>query len=52
MILTYILLFRLGVAAACVFIKYNGQWDGTSRYDGGEMERILVPLPQLMLVLS
>ncbi|GMN29880.1 hypothetical protein TIFTF001_041374 [Ficus carica] len=29
--------------AVCVFIKYNGQWDGTLRYVGGEMKGILVP---------
>ncbi|GMN66674.1 hypothetical protein TIFTF001_035730 [Ficus carica] len=28
----------------CVFIKYNGRWDGTLRYVGGEMKRILVPI--------
>ncbi|GMN44846.1 hypothetical protein TIFTF001_014033 [Ficus carica] len=27
----------------CVFINFNGQWDGTSRYDGGELKGILVP---------
>ncbi|GMN67355.1 hypothetical protein TIFTF001_036416 [Ficus carica] len=27
----------------CVFVKYNGQWDGTLRYVGGEMKGILVP---------
>ncbi|GMN73070.1 hypothetical protein TIFTF001_053633 [Ficus carica] len=27
----------------CVFVKYNGQWDGTLRYVGGEMKEILVP---------
>ncbi|GMN59507.1 hypothetical protein TIFTF001_028596 [Ficus carica] len=27
----------------CVFVKYNGQWDGTLRYVGGEMNEILVP---------
>ncbi|GMN61249.1 hypothetical protein TIFTF001_030411 [Ficus carica] len=27
----------------CVFIKCNGQWDGTLRYFGGEMKGILVP---------
>ncbi|GMN68945.1 hypothetical protein TIFTF001_037993 [Ficus carica] len=29
--------------AVCVFVKYNGQWDGTLRYVGGEMKGILVP---------
>ncbi|GMN25226.1 hypothetical protein TIFTF001_043873 [Ficus carica] len=28
----------------CVFVKYNGQWDGTLRYVGGEMKGILVPV--------
>ncbi|GMN47613.1 hypothetical protein TIFTF001_016797 [Ficus carica] len=28
----------------CVFIKYNGQWDDTSRYVSGEMKGILVAL--------
>ncbi|GMN69174.1 hypothetical protein TIFTF001_038231 [Ficus carica] len=27
----------------CVFVKYNGQWDGTLRYVGDEMKGILVP---------
>ncbi|GMN62054.1 hypothetical protein TIFTF001_031131 [Ficus carica] len=27
----------------CVFVKYNGHWDGTLRYVGGEMNGILVP---------
>ncbi|GMN67342.1 hypothetical protein TIFTF001_036404 [Ficus carica] len=27
----------------CVFIKYNGQWNSTLRYVGGEMKGILVP---------
>ncbi|GMN64859.1 hypothetical protein TIFTF001_033931 [Ficus carica] len=27
----------------CVFVKYNGQWDGTLRYIGGDMKGILVP---------
>ncbi|GMN23749.1 hypothetical protein TIFTF001_051327 [Ficus carica] len=27
----------------CVFVKYNGQWDGILRYVGGEMKGILVP---------
>ncbi|GMN45107.1 hypothetical protein TIFTF001_014281 [Ficus carica] len=27
----------------CVFVKYNGQWDGTLRYVGGEIKGILVP---------
>ncbi|GMN67128.1 hypothetical protein TIFTF001_036184 [Ficus carica] len=27
----------------CIFIKYNGQWDDTLRYVGGEMKGILVP---------
>ena len=27
----------------CVFINYNGQWDGTSRYVGGNLKGILVP---------
>ncbi|GMN22307.1 hypothetical protein TIFTF001_045637 [Ficus carica] len=26
----------------CVFVKYNGQWDGTLRYIGGKMKGILV----------
>ncbi|GMN54086.1 hypothetical protein TIFTF001_023214 [Ficus carica] len=26
----------------CVFVKYNGQWDGTLRYFGDEMKGILV----------
>ncbi|GMN51466.1 hypothetical protein TIFTF001_020620 [Ficus carica] len=26
----------------CVFVKYNGQWDDTLRYVGGEMKGILV----------
>ncbi|GMN24233.1 hypothetical protein TIFTF001_051355 [Ficus carica] len=26
----------------CVFINFNGQWDGTSRYVGGELKGILV----------
>ncbi|GMN62539.1 hypothetical protein TIFTF001_031610 [Ficus carica] len=29
--------------AVCVFVKYNGQLDGTLRYVGGEMKGILVP---------
>ncbi|GMN27744.1 hypothetical protein TIFTF001_044155 [Ficus carica] len=30
--------------AVCVFVNYNGQWDGTSSsYVGGEMKGILVP---------
>ena len=29
--------------AVCVFVKYNGQWDATMRYVGGEMKGILVP---------
>ncbi|GMN20950.1 hypothetical protein TIFTF001_051077 [Ficus carica] len=30
--------------AVCVFVNYNGQWDGTlSSYVGGEMKEILVP---------
>ncbi|GMN62468.1 hypothetical protein TIFTF001_031540 [Ficus carica] len=33
-----------GMAAICVFIKYTGQGDGTSRYVGGEIYGILVPL--------
>ncbi|GMN69085.1 hypothetical protein TIFTF001_038140 [Ficus carica] len=28
----------------CVFDKYNGQWEGTLRYVGGEMKGILVPI--------
>ncbi|GMN69851.1 hypothetical protein TIFTF001_038896 [Ficus carica] len=28
----------------CVFVKYNGQWDGILRYVGGEMKGILVPV--------
>ncbi|GMN72306.1 hypothetical protein TIFTF001_052830 [Ficus carica] len=28
----------------CVFIKYNGQWDGILKYVGGEMKGILVPV--------
>ncbi|GMN73597.1 hypothetical protein TIFTF001_053050, partial [Ficus carica] len=28
----------------CVFIKYNGQWDGILKYIGGEMKGILVPV--------
>ena len=31
------------IDAVCVFVKYNGQWDGTLRYVGGEMKGILVP---------
>ncbi|GMN21529.1 hypothetical protein TIFTF001_051134 [Ficus carica] len=27
----------------CVYVKYNGQWDGTLRYVSGEMKGILVP---------
>ncbi|GMN45026.1 hypothetical protein TIFTF001_014208, partial [Ficus carica] len=27
----------------CVFVEYNGQWDGTQSYVGGEMKGILVP---------
>ncbi|GMN69453.1 hypothetical protein TIFTF001_038500 [Ficus carica] len=27
----------------CIFVKYNGQWDGTLRYVGDEMKGILVP---------
>ncbi|GMN75127.1 hypothetical protein TIFTF001_052582 [Ficus carica] len=27
----------------CVFIEYNGQWDDTQSYVGGEMNGILVP---------
>ena len=27
----------------CAFINFNGQWDGTLRYAGGEMKGILVP---------
>ncbi|GMN75040.1 hypothetical protein TIFTF001_052516 [Ficus carica] len=27
----------------CVFIEYNGQWDGTQSYVGGEMNGILMP---------
>ncbi|GMN63717.1 hypothetical protein TIFTF001_032786 [Ficus carica] len=29
--------------AVCIFVKYNGQWNGTLRYVGGEMKGILVP---------
>ncbi|GMN70237.1 hypothetical protein TIFTF001_039281 [Ficus carica] len=29
----------------CVFVEYNGQWDGTQSYVGGEMKGILVPEP-------
>ncbi|GMN48335.1 hypothetical protein TIFTF001_017511 [Ficus carica] len=32
------------MTAVCIFIKYNGHWDGTLRYAGGEMKGILVPL--------
>ena len=39
--LTNFSLFCLGMAAVCVFIKYNGQWDGTWRYVV-EMKRILM----------
>ncbi|GMN47646.1 hypothetical protein TIFTF001_016820 [Ficus carica] len=28
----------------CVFVKYNGQWDGTLRCVGGEMKGILMPV--------
>ncbi|GMN58467.1 hypothetical protein TIFTF001_027563 [Ficus carica] len=28
----------------CVFVNYNGQWDVTLRYVGGEMKGILVPV--------
>ena len=31
------------MATVCVFIKYNGQWDGASKYVSGEMNGILVP---------
>ncbi|GMN48446.1 hypothetical protein TIFTF001_017612 [Ficus carica] len=27
----------------CVFVEYNGQWDGIQSYVGGEMKGILVP---------
>ena len=27
----------------CVFVNFNGQWDGTLRYVGGEMKGIFVP---------
>ncbi|GMN59627.1 hypothetical protein TIFTF001_028721 [Ficus carica] len=27
----------------CVFVEYNGQWDSTQSYVGGEMKGILVP---------
>ncbi|GMN58333.1 hypothetical protein TIFTF001_027435 [Ficus carica] len=33
------------MTTVCVFIKYNGQWDSTSRYVNGEMDGLLVPLP-------
>ncbi|GMN58186.1 hypothetical protein TIFTF001_027275 [Ficus carica] len=32
-----------GIDDVCVFVKYNGQWDGTLRYVGDEMKGILVP---------
>ncbi|GMN59357.1 hypothetical protein TIFTF001_028458 [Ficus carica] len=32
------------MAAVCVFIKYNGQWDGILRYIDGEMKGILMSL--------
>ena len=38
-----LMLFHSGMDAVCVFIKYNGQWDGTLTYIGGEMKGILVP---------
>ena len=38
-----ILLLRSRMAKVCVFINFNGQWEGTSRYVGGDMKGILVP---------
>ncbi|GMN65792.1 hypothetical protein TIFTF001_034875 [Ficus carica] len=32
------------MAVVCVFIKYNSQWNGTSRYVGSKIKGILVPL--------
>ena len=41
--MTKFLLFRSGMDEVCVFVNFNGQWDGTSRYVGGDMKGILVP---------
>ena len=41
--MTKFLLFRSGMDEVCVFINFNGQWDGTSRYVSGELKGILVP---------
>ena len=41
--MTKFLLFRSGMDEVCVFVNFNGQWDGTLRYVGGEMKGILVP---------
>ncbi|GMN69303.1 hypothetical protein TIFTF001_038352 [Ficus carica] len=39
-----LLLLQLRMDAVCVFVNYNGQWDGiSSSYVGGEMKGILVP---------
>ena len=32
------------MATICVFIKYKGRWDSLSRYVGGEIKGIMVPL--------
>ncbi|GMN28383.1 hypothetical protein TIFTF001_041165 [Ficus carica] len=32
------------MTAVCLFIKYNGQWESVSRYIGGKMKGIMVPL--------
>ena len=37
------MLFHSGMDVVCVFVKYNGQWDGTLTYVGGEMKGILLP---------
>ena len=44
MISTNFLLFLLEIVMVCIFIKYNDEWDSTSRYVGGEMKGILTPL--------
>ncbi|GMN52340.1 hypothetical protein TIFTF001_021485 [Ficus carica] len=32
------------MTVVCVFMKYNSLWDSASRYVGGEMKGIMVPL--------